>query len=222
MNSSKHVIVFSHGFGVERDARGLFTDIVSVFPGAECILFDYNIPNRTENTLTVRSLSEQKDILLAEIAGAKEKFPDVHIDIVAHSLGGIITALAAPIGIRKCILLAPPFELHSSSLKRFAGRPGSVIDPNGLSRLARRDGSFTLVPATFWKERESINPFFLFNLLAEQTELTIIRARQDEVVSKSDISGLSPKIQIADIDGDHDFRFENRRGLLSVLEKLLQ
>lgn len=221
-SSLKQVIIFSHGFGVERDARGLFTDIASVFPDAVSILFDYNIPDRTANTLTVRRPSEQKDILLAEIAAAKEKFPEASIDIVAHSLGCIIVALAAPKNIRRVIFLAPPPEMKSASLSRFAGRPGSIINPEGLSRLARRDGSFTLVPATFWKERESINPIALFNSLTEQTKVTIIRAKQDEVVSRSDMPGLSPKIQIIDIDGDHDFRFESRKGLLTTLKKFLQ
>ncbi|MFA9262696.1 MAG: hypothetical protein ACEQSB_05135 [Undibacterium sp.] len=221
-SSSQRVIVFSHGFGVERDARGLFTDVASVFPKAKSVLFDYNIPDRAENTLFVRPLSEQKDILLTEIATVKEKFPSARIDIVAHSLGSIVVALAQPIGIRKVTLLAPPFGLRSSSLERFAGRPGSVIDPDGLSRLARRDGSFTLVPAAFWKERESINPLPLFNSLAEQTELLIIRAKQDAVVSYADASLLSPKIQIIDIDGDHDFCFEYRKELLTTLKNLLQ
>ncbi len=223
MNSSpKHVIVYSHGFGVERDARGLFTDIASAFPETESILFDYNIPDQAKNTLTVRPLSDQKNILLTEIVAAKEKFPTSTLDIVAHSLGCVVAALALPIGIRKIVFLAPPLELKSSSLSRFVGRPGSVINPEGLSRLARRDGSFTLVPAIFWKERESIDPIVLFNSLAEQIELIIIRAKQDEVVSNSNISDLSPKIQIIDIDGDHDFRFESREGLLITLKKLLQ
>ncbi len=160
MNPSRqHVIIYSHGFGVERDARGMFTETSAAFPDAENILFDYNIPNRTENSIMVRPLSEQKDILLAELARVKERSPAAMIDIVAHSLGCVVVALAEPLGIRKTIFLAPPLEMSSASLKfkRFTDRPDSIINPDGISRLARSDGSMTLVPAEFWKERETID-----------------------------------------------------------------
>lgn len=217
----KHTIVYSHGFGVERDARGMFTDIAAAFPEAENVLFDYNIPDRAVNTLMVRPLSEQKDILLAEIARVKMQCPDASIDIVAHSIGSVVAALARPGGIRKAIFLAPPFELASSSLQRFAGRPGSVIDPDGLSRLARRDGSFTLVPAAFWKERESIDPVALFNAFSEMTELIVILANQDDVVSTERKPLLSPRIRVIAIDGDHDFRYESRANLVKTLTQIL-
>lgn len=219
--SRKHVIIFSHGFGVERDARGMFTDISAAFPASESILFDYNIPNREENTLTVRPLSEQRDRLLAEVAKANERFPDATIDIIAHSLGSVVTALASPTGIRKTIFLAPPLDSQSSSLERFAGRPGSIIDPKGLSWLARRDGSFTLVPAAFWQERAAIDPIALFNAFAEKTDLTIIFANQDDVVSAEKKPLLAPDIHIFGIDGDHDFRFEHRAKLLATLNDML-
>ncbi len=220
-NQSQRVIIYSHGFGVERDARGMFTDIAAAFPGAENVMFDYNIPNRTENTLAVRPLSEQKDILLAKIARMKAQLGNTPIDIIAHSIGSVVVALAQPEGIRRTILIAPPLELASSSLNRFAGRPGSVIDPDGLSRLARRDGSFTLVPATFWKEREAIDPVMLFNALSDRTELIVVLANQDDVVSAERTALLSPQIQVISIDGDHDFRMESRVGLIETLKKIL-
>ena len=218
---STRIIIYSHGFGVERDARGMFTDIAAAFPDAENILFDYNIPNRTDNTLMVRPLSEQKDILLAEVARVKTQFPDTPIDIIGHSIGTVVAALARPEGIRQAVFLAPPLELASSSLQRFAGRPGSVIDPDGLSRLARRDGSFTLVPAAFWKEREAIDPVALFNAFSEDTKLTIILAKEDDVVSSENKSLLSPEIKVIEIDGDHDFRYQSRSGLIETLQNIL-
>lgn len=217
----QRAIIYSHGFGVERDARGMFTDIAAAFPETNHVLFDYNIPNRTENTLTVRPLSEQKDILLAEIARVRLQFPDATIDIVAHSIGSVVAALAQPEGIRRAVFLAPPLELASSSLQRFAGRPGSVVDPDGLSRLARRDGSFTLVPAAFWKEREAIDPVALFNALSGMTELIVVLANQDDVVSAERKSLLSPQIQIIAIDGDHDFRSGSRTHLIETLVHVL-
>ena len=40
-------IIFSHGFGVKADARGMFPEIAAAFPDYESIVFDYNevLPN---------------------------------------------------------------------------------------------------------------------------------------------------------------------------------
>jgi hypothetical protein len=43
---SKHVIVYSHGFGVRKDDRGLLTDIAKSMPGVDHVLFDYNFTGR--------------------------------------------------------------------------------------------------------------------------------------------------------------------------------
>lgn len=223
MDSSQKssTIIFSHGFGVEKDARGLFSAIAAALPNANPILFDYNIPDRKENTLTVRPLREQATLLLTEIAQSKERFPDTPIDIIAHSLGCIVTALAAPKQIHRTLFLAPPLEIKSASLDRFADRPGSVINLEGLSRLARRDGSFTLVPAEFWRERSAIDPITLFNTFADQTELTILQAEQDEVVGAGDLSRISEKVQLIALPGDHDFRGDSRQELIEEIKKIL-
>jgi len=221
LSPPKQVIIYSHGFGVERDARGMFTDIAATFPDAENVLFNYNIKDQIENTLTVRPLSEQRDLLLAEIARVKERFPSATINIIAHSLGCIVAALAEPIGIRKVIFLAPPLEINTASLDRFVGRPGSVIDLSGLSRFARRDGSFTLVPAAFWQERAVIDPLALFNAFAGKAELTIIFANQDDVVATDKKHLLTSHIGIVSIDGDHDFRFKSRPELIKTVQELL-
>lgn len=36
----KNFIIFSHGFGVKKDDRGLFSDIASALTGAESVLFE--------------------------------------------------------------------------------------------------------------------------------------------------------------------------------------
>lgn len=43
----KHFVVFSHGFGVCKDDRGLFPDIISGLAGVEPVLFDYNVIDDT-------------------------------------------------------------------------------------------------------------------------------------------------------------------------------
>lgn len=40
-------MIYSHGFGVKADARGMFTEIAASFPEYKSVVFDYNevLPN---------------------------------------------------------------------------------------------------------------------------------------------------------------------------------
>ena len=220
MEPTKHIVIFSHGFGVRKDARGMFPEIVSALGDIQPVLFDYNEINETDGTLTVRPLKKQAGILREQIETTKAANPEAVIDLICHSQGSLVAALAKPTGIRKTILLAPPFGMNSRMLATFANRPGSKIDMEGTSRLVRRDGSITLVPAEFWKERESIRPIEIYNALAQETELVIIQANQDEVLEETDLSNLDPKIRIIKLDADHNFTDQARKPLLDTLKKI--
>jgi len=52
----KHIIVYSHGFGVDKTDRGLFSDISKHFPDAEHIMFDYNDLDSENNSMTINPL----------------------------------------------------------------------------------------------------------------------------------------------------------------------
>ena len=60
---NKHIILYSHGFGVRKDDRGLFTDIANSFTDVDNILFNYNIYDVNQNSLRVSSFTQQSKIL---------------------------------------------------------------------------------------------------------------------------------------------------------------
>jgi hypothetical protein len=220
--SQGHIIIFSHGFGVRQDARGLFTDIAAALSDAQPIFFDYNEIDETNNTTLVRPLSQQAEILKKVLAGAKVANPSATIDLICHSQGAIAAALATLTGIRKTILIAPPADMNFERMqKMFKDRPGTEINMHGISRLARRDGSFTLVPSEYWAERKEIQPIELYNKLATQTELIIIRAKQDEVLGETDFSEIR-NTTIINLDGNHGFIGEARGPLLLTLKEHLR
>lgn len=218
MNSKKHIIIFSHGFGVKKDDRGLFTDIVAGLPDVEPILFDYNIVDDINNTITVRPFSEQVLMLQAIINQAQKDYPDAVIDIIGHSQGSIITALAKPIGIHKIIFVAPSYSTKSTKLlDTFKSRPGTIIDFSGISKLARRDGSITIVPAQYWQERAAtVDPIELYKKLAQNTELIIITANQDEVLGENLFPEIK-KAKMVGLDGDHNFTGPVREKLIDTI-----
>ncbi|MFA5841629.1 MAG: hypothetical protein WC835_01535 [Candidatus Paceibacterota bacterium] len=217
MQSNKHVIIFSHGFGVRKDARGLFTDIADEFHDVGKVMFDYNVFEENNNTIIVRPLDEQAEVLREVLLETKKIYPGAVIDIVAHSQGGVVVALSKPAGVRKTILLAPPVDMNFDRMVgMFKSRPGTLIDMNGVSRLSRKDGSITLVPASYFDGRKNIKPMELYEELSNTTELIIVKASEDEVLGDTDFSKLS-RVKVLNIDGDHNFTGEARKKLLEVI-----
>ena len=53
-NKTLHIVIFSHGFGVRKEDRGLFTAIYRAIPDIKGVMFDYNPINEKSNlTLNV-------------------------------------------------------------------------------------------------------------------------------------------------------------------------
>jgi hypothetical protein len=221
MPPRKHIIIFSHGFGVRKDDRGLFTDIASSLKDVESIMFDYNDIDENRKELTVKKFSEQVPILKDIINKTKFSNPESIIDIICHSQGSLITALTKPTGIRKIILIAPPFDTDiDRMLNVFRPREGTEINKNGISKLARRDGSKTIITQEYWNERNNVNPIDVYLELAKQTELTIINAIQDEILSEKSPTNLE-NIKIINLNGSHDFNGEYRKNLINTIENII-
>lgn len=217
---SNHVIVYSHGFGVRKDDRGLFTDIASSMPDAEHIMFNYNLIDEANNSLTASPLQDQVKILKEQLAKID---PGKTIDIVAHSQGCLVAALANPKNVRKIIFIAPPHNAGAERLiKYFSDYNGKPIDPDTESRVKRRDGSTTIIPAAYWQSLRGLNVMGLYNALAEYSKVTIIIAKQDEVLGATDFSTADKRIKLVKIDGNHDFNGEHRQNLAKIVKTELQ
>lgn len=222
MEKQKHIIIFSHGFGTRKDDRGLLSDIESGFSEAESLLFDYNGVDEEGKTLTVRLLSEQAKMLNDVINQARAENPEAMIDIIAHSQGCLVVGLAKPQGIRKIIFIAPSLDDDVERLMNmFKDRPGTVINLEGISKLARKDGTVTIVPQGYWQERKNSDPISLYNKLCEQTDLIIINALQEEILDNTKTEGLDKKIKIVELDGNHQFSGNARKVLINEIKKLL-
>jgi hypothetical protein len=218
-----HVVVFSHGFGVRKEARGLFTAIAKALPNAKSVLFDYSPINEASNTLTAKPLNEQALKLRKVINSARAENPGAIIDLVCHSQGCVVAGLVKPRGIRKVIMLTPPDKLSAEDMiERLSERMGVAIDPSVRTRLARTDGSTTVIHPEYWQSLAGIDPVKLYNRLAKFTALRIINARQDEVLGKVTFEGIDPGISLVTLDGNHNFEDEeSRKRILYILQKEL-
>jgi len=222
MESKKHIIIFSHGFGTRKDDRGLLTNIADELSKTQSILFDYNGVDETGKILTVRLLSEQAKMLNDVIKKVRLGNPGSMIDIIGHSQGCLAIALAQPLGIHKTIFITPSLNNDiEHTINMFKGRPGTEINLLGISKLARKDGTITIVPAKFWEERKRFDPIAVYNKLAPQTELLIINANQDDVLGKAETKGLDKNIKILELDGNHQFSGEARGALIDKIKTFL-
>jgi hypothetical protein len=223
MTGDNHIVIFSHGFGVQKESRGLFTDLASRLAPAGTRLFDYNRFNAETNELLVAPLSENVRLLEEEIVRAREENPDAIIDLICHSQGGIIAGLLQPTEIRQIILLAPPLDMDvSGSLAYYASRPNAHVDQNGESRISRSDGTTLVVPKEYWSERLLVpSPALLYNSLASISRVTIIAAAQDTILGAPTLEGIEPEIQAIIIPGNHEFGGENRKRLVTLVHDLL-
>lgn len=218
-----HVVIFSHGFGVRKEDRGLFTAIAKIVPGAKTVLFDYNPINEASNTLTAKPLGEQALKLRKVINTARSEYPGAIVDLVCHSQGCVVAGLVKPRGLRKVILLTPPDEISEAKMiEQLSSRMEVVIDPTVRTRLARADGSTTVIHPEYWQSLAGIHPVKLYNQLAKFTALRIMNARQDEVLGEVKFEGLDPRISRVTLDGNHNFDDEeSRKRILYILQKEL-
>lgn len=226
-SNKKHIVIFSHAFGVKRDDRGLLDGPQGIAPalraeGIETVLFDYNDIDEVNNTLTVYPLSVQAEKLREVVESVKRENPEAIVDIVAHSQGCLVAALAHVQGIRKSIFLAPSLIQNiDRMIETFRARPGTEIDFEGVSKLARLDGTLTLVPKEFWTERSSMEPISLYNAFAQQSEIFLINAKQDDVLKRGDTSLLDSSIVVQDLEGDHSFNGDARGPLIEKIKEIL-
>lgn len=217
------IVLYSHGFGVKKDDRGLFTDIAGSLDNFQHVMFDYNQFNEQDNTLTVTPLHDQAEMLKSQYDSLRSKYPDATIDLVCHSQGCVVAGLADLRGLRKTVLLAPPTRFLGSEakLKQMSEREGTVIE-SGVVSYPRRDGSTTIIKQDYWQSRDKISdPIALYNQLSQETEETIIEALNDEVLGESDYSALSDKVLHIQQEANHDFTNESRSELLNTIGEVL-
>ena len=217
----KHIIIYSHGFGVEKDDRGLFTDITKALPDAEHEMFDYNVVDKSNSRLIVSSLREQSKKFIEVFNKIKTENPEAIIDLICHSQGCLVVAIANLAGTRKTLFLAPPDNSDVDRFKAIFDRPGAEINFEGQSSLPRKDGSTTLVPKEYWNSLKPLNVLKLYDMFSQNTNLTIIESDEDEVVGLTDFTKTDEGIKLEHLKADHNFTGDARRQLINVIQRLL-
>jgi len=219
-NGNSKLIIFSHGFGVRWDSRGLFTELMANIKGFDFICFDY-VDTDTKGHTYVKSVLEQKEQYLRALELAKTgNYGEVNI--LSHSFGIVVPSLVDNKEIFKFIAIAPPPKVSKEKqIEMLMSKNGGNLNINGYTELPRSDGSKTYVDYGFYKSLEGIDIPELFKLNSAKKKSLII-ANNDEVVDH-DYSAFmnNPEIEIIRLDGNHNFGNEYRVGLVAEIIRLL-
>ncbi len=216
-----HIIIYSHGFGVEKDDRGLFTDISQSLPNTKHVMFNYNKINKINNTIIVDSLLKQSKKLEEVYRKIRNENSHSVIDLICHSQGCVVVANTNLLGIRKTIFLAPPDNLNLEGIQDKYNRPGTIIDMDRESRITRKDGSITIVSKEYWESIKNLNILKLYNSFSNNTDLTIIKVREDEILGTTDFSNLKRQVKIKELKADHNFKGESREQVKIIIKNIL-
>lgn len=219
-NLGTELVVFSHGFGVRHDSRGMFTDIVAGLPRSwGYILFDYDSFDETTNQVRVVGFAERLRRLQAVLDWAHQQAGVAQIHVIGHSLGAVTVAALAPENIGKMLLLAPPLTLGIRFAELFTKRPGATHDDSQWT-LPRTDGSVTTVNDATLAEIISVDAEGELSKLAMFRAFTIVLPSQDEKLPEADYTGLitMPAVTMISIDkANHDFQGDGRQKLVTAM-----
>lgn len=211
-------ILFSHGFGVKKDSRGLFSAITDSLPQYHAVMFNYNSTKGHKSY--VDSYKVQSFKLMKEIEGILTTDKNAEIIIIGHSQGCIMPCLVdLPANVKKVILLAPPSILATkrpSSLK-----PGTRKSLTGNILIPRKDGTTTVLTRAFLRGLKSTDPIKLYKKTANIMPVTIISAKQDEMLVDANLKKLVNTAKFYSINGDHNFTGTDRQGLVKLISKIL-
>ncbi len=212
-----HMVVFSHGFGVERTARGMFSDIVQALPeGYGYVLFDYY--EVTDTTVNISTFEDQQRMLLSIIAWLSEQAAVTDISLVAHSMGCVVAALAQPPEIKHAVMLAPPLQINERTRDYFTQKFGAQ-QRDGLWTIPRGDGTTTVIPSAVFDELSGLEAAALLLDYAAVQPFALVLPAHDEVLGETDYNDLALDEHITAQtidDSDHNFTGDSRTAMIQT------
>jgi pimeloyl-ACP methyl ester carboxylesterase len=221
---ASQMVIFSHGFGVGRDGRGLLSDIAHALPsGYGFVLFDYNDIDEGKHTVRFTSFSKQVERLKAVIDWTRRQPGVTTLHIVGHSVGCIVAADLAPEVIGTVVLLAPPTKFNESRQPRMTTKPGAK-QVEGIWHIPRKDGTTTIIAQADFDELARIDPEGELVKLALFRAYTLVIAEADEVLQDDDYTELivMPNVTALGIEGaDHNFSGPARQKVIETVNQQL-
>lgn len=213
---SKKLIIFSHGFGVDKYSNGLFTDISKQLLENYACLFFWYCKQKSETVVESPSQKDMGSIVKELYEFYTKRYVFNEISIIAHSLGCTVIKTLNRKNIKNMILISPQVKnRYKPFIERYKSRYPD-FDEKKDNYLPRTDGTKTLIHPEFLLELKKNKPVdVLLKLRAENK--VFIQALDDEII-KDDFSVLEEKgMRVIKLNGSHNFEDKNNRKILIAI-----
>lgn len=219
---SSKMIVFSHGFGVRRDSRGMFTDIISALPAEYgYVLFDYY--DVTGDSVRITSLKQQTQRLSKVLEWVRNQEGVTTIHLIAHSMGSVAAAIAKVKVNGTVLFLAPPMDIARRIYDYFTRKPGARCD-GGDWIVPRNDNTTSIIPIDIFEEFKLLNASVALVSYAVAQPFTLIVPDKDDLLPGVDYRELSshPNVNVVTVNNsNHNFTGKSRHELVNIVCKKL-
>jgi len=223
---SDTVMIFSHGFGVKSDSRGMFNKICDAFQHRFLtVRFHFVTIDDFAQDTYVTSYSEQIEKLTTVVEKIMQRYPGKKVILIGHSQGCWITsAYVAQANVlpTKHIMLAPSPTVDVATRMRvkLETREGSVLDEQGTSIFPRTDGSKTIILSSFWEDAEKLNPLVYLISAAKRLPPVIVWGTLDTLRTAENFEKIKelPHSKLYELPNGHDFSEDDVEGLINVLK----
>ena len=204
----ERIFLYSHGFAMHADDGGIFSDIIALFPNDTHVLFEYDNWNADGTSAIAATFSERAEKLRTKYSDLRKNHPNAEINLICHSQGCNVAALAQLDGITTTILLTPPIVYSDGEQERarILNKPGSRLLEDGSIARQRSAGFETVYPPYYWDDFINMtDQAQKINTLASKTKLVIVDALQDEtIVDNKDYSRLASDLRIEHLNTGHN------------------
>jgi len=226
---AKAINVYVHGFGTDKnEGFASFMDLSNAFDKQFInIRFDQSGYGQSQGKDYMFSLLKASSDLKTILVYAKDKYPGLKINVIAHSLGMFVTLLAMPTCINKVIFTAivnANAKFISDFLANRIKQKGGKIDKNGISIYKRSSGAIQLIGSDFWETLENFQPIKYLKYLASCTKVYLFKPLQDDVLPNKyfeDYKSLAienKNIFYYEINGNHNYT--NRQDRISLVKEM--
>jgi len=226
---SKHIVVFVHGYGTDKDEGfASFLEFSEYIKNDFLIIrFDlsgYGASEGEENEFQFQKAAGDVDSV---IRYARKVYPQKEINIIAHSLGTFVVALLSPSGIRKTVftsIVNSNTKYVSKELEKRILSKGGRVDKNGITAYPRTQGAVQIIGKDFWRTLENFKPVEYIEDFGKKTDLIIYKPKQDEVLKYKYFDAYKKlrNAKYLEVDGDHNFKNpKERKDLFKKIKSFL-
>lgn len=118
-------------------------------------------------------------------------------------------------------MISPFFHTEAKDIiDRYTKDPSNIFSMTDTSTRKRSDGTTTMIPPSYRKERFETDVINLYNKKAIENEVYIFYGLQDQIISFDEYNKVK-NIYLMNLDGDHDFSKQYRQPLVDKIKHVV-